>query len=463
MGGLRVEDLDGEPIAYLPRLHRAETAAAAELLRLLRSPAPRLRVDAAAAARRAEALSGIELAAEQRAAFDAAATAKVMVITGGPGTGKTTLLRGLVACFADLGERVALAAPTGRAARRMAESTGRDARTIHRLLEFTPRTLRFERSAERQLEEDVIVIDEVSMVDVELFAALLAAIRDRARLVLVGDPDQLPSVGPGTVLGDLLAIGRARPRALAVIRLTEIFRQARSSLIVTGAHAVLGGALPRVGEKGEDADLFFVERDSPEECLEVIADLVASRIPGRFGFDPVADTQVLTPMNRGALGAHNLNAVLKALLNPAAGAGAGRDGLEVGDKVMQIRNNYDLEVFNGDVGRVSAAGEDLGWIEVTYPDRVVRYPGSELDQVVLAYACTVHKSQGSEYPAVVIPIHTQHYVMLQRNLLYTAITRGKRLVVIVGSRRALRAAIRNDERQVRGSALCARVLRGLGA
>jgi exodeoxyribonuclease V alpha subunit len=461
MGGVRVEAIGGEPMVYLPRLHRAESAAAAELLRLLGSRAQELPVDAAAAARRAEALSGIELAAEQRAAFDALSSAKVIAITGGPGTGKTTLLRGLVACFADLGQRVALAAPTGRAARRMAESTGRDARTIHRLLEFAPRTMRFERCADRPLEEDVIVVDEMSMVDIELFAALLAAIRDRARLVLVGDPDQLPSVGPGTVLADLLAVGAARPRALAVIRLTEIFRQARSSLIVTGAHAVLAGAMPRIGGKGEDADLFLVEREDPEECLEVIADMVSSRIPNRFGFDPIADTQVLTPMNRGLLGAHNLNAVLKDLLNPGPGAGAERDGLEVGDKVMQIRNNYDLEVFNGDVGRVTAAGADRDWIEVSFPDHVVRYPASELDQVALAYACTIHKSQGSEYPAVVIPLHTQHYVMLQRNLLYTAMTRGKRLVVIVGSRRALRVAVRNDVRQVRGSALGARVIREL--
>jgi exodeoxyribonuclease V alpha subunit len=461
MGGVRVEAPDDEPVVYLPRLHRAESAASAEILRLLGKAAPTLAIDAAAAASRAEALSGIEFAAEQRQAFFALASGKIVVITGGPGTGKTTLLRGLVACLAELGQRVALAAPTGRAARRMAESTGRDARTIHRLLEFAPRTMRFERCADRPLEEDVVVVDELSMVDIELFAALLAAVRDRARLVLVGDPDQLPSVGPGTVLADLLAVGAAKQKGLAVIRLTEIFRQARSSLIVTGAHAVLAGRAPRVGEKGEDADLFLIERDGPEECLDVIADLVATRIPSRFGFDPIAETQVLTPMNRGLLGARNLNAVLKDLLNPAAGGGADRDRLDVGDKVMQIRNNYDLDVFNGDVGRVTAAAAEREWIEVAFPDRVVRYPASELDQIVLAYACTVHKSQGSEYPAVVIPIHTQHYVMLQRNLLYTAMTRGKRLVVIVGSRRALRIAVRNDERQVRCSGLGARVLAGL--
>jgi exodeoxyribonuclease V alpha subunit len=457
MGGVRTETAGESPRVYLPRLHRAETAAAAQLLRLMRSPAAALPIDADEAVRRAERLSGIELAPEQRRAFLALTAANVVVITGGPGTGKTTLLRGLVACLADLGRTVALAAPTGRAARRMAESTGRDARTVHRLLEFAPRTRRFERSSENPLEEDVIIVDELSMVDVELFAALLAAVKDGARLVLVGDPDQLPSVGPGTVLADLLAVGADSRRGIAVVRLTEIFRQARSSLIVTGAHSVLAGALPRTGGKGEDADLFIVERDDPEECLAVISDLVSTRIPARFGLDPIGDTQVLTPMNRGLLGAHNLNAALKELLNPRPHDEANSSGFTVGDKVMQLRNNYDLEVFNGDSGRVTAAGAEDGWIEVTYPERSVRYPATELDQLTLAFACTVHKSQGSEYPAVVIPIHTQHFVMLQRNLLYTAMTRGKRLVVIVGSKRALRAAVQNGERQLRGSSLADRL------
>ena len=281
--------------------------------------------------------------------------------------------------------------------------------------------------------------------------------RPEARLILVGDPDQLPSVGPGAVLGDLLALGRSRTDRLAVVRLTEVFRQARASLIVTGAHDVLAGRDPRTGGKGQDADLFMVERGEPEACLDVLKELVGSRIPARFGLDPLDEVQVLTPMHKGLLGATNLNRELQELLNPGRQEGGLR--YRVGDKVMQTRNNYDFEVFNGDIGRVTAVGEDQGWVEVTYADRraPVRYPAGELDQTQLAYACSVHKSQGSEYPAVVIPLHTQHYVMLQRNLLYTAITRGKRLVVLVGSRRALSIAVRNDRQTARNSSLAQRV------
>jgi exodeoxyribonuclease V alpha subunit len=456
MGGIRRDGQGDDAAIYLPRLHGAESDAAAGLTRLLETRADPLPIDAPEAVRRAEALAGITLAADQRRAFEALRRAEVVVLTGGPGTGKTTLLSGLTACLGDLGLRVALAAPTGRAARRMAESTGRDARTIHRLLEFQPKTMGFERSAQNPLEEDVIVVDEVSMVDVELFASLLDALRPSARLILVGDPDQLPSVGPGRVLADLLELGRKRAERLAVVRLTEVFRQARASMIVTGAHDVLAGRDPLTGARGEDADLFLVERDDPEACLEVLKELVSSRIPNRFGLDPLTDVQVLTPMHKGLLGATNLNRELQELLNPGD---EGELRYRVDDKVMQTRNNYEFEVFNGDIGRVSAIGLDPGWVEVTFPDRQqpVRYPAGELDQTQLAYACSVHKSQGSEYPAVVIPLHTQHYVMLQRNLLYTAITRGKRLVVIVGSRRALHIAVRNDRQTERNSGLVERV------
>jgi len=462
MGGVRRLGRGDDAAVYLPRLYRAENDAAEHLSRLLRTRSRPLPIDPAEAVRRAERLSGIELAPGQRRVFSALGEAEVIVLTGGPGTGKTTLLNGLVACLRDLKLSVALAAPTGRAARRMAESTRADARTIHRMLEFQPKNMGFERGAAHPLDEDVVIVDEVSMVDVELFASLLAAIRPQARLILVGDPDQLPSVGPGTVLADLLALGRRPTPQLAVVRLTEVFRQARASLIVTGAHDVLAGRDPRTGDKGQDADLFMVERDDPEACLEVLKELVASRIPARFGLDPLTEVQVLTPMHKGLLGATNLNRELQQLLNPGSSEGGLR--YRLGDKVMQTRNNYDFEVFNGDIGRVTALGEDQGWVEVTFVDRgaPVRYPAAELDQTQLAYACSVHKSQGSEYPAVVIPLHTQHFVMLQRNLLYTAITRGKRLVVLVGSRRALRIAVNNDQQAARNSSLAERVIERLG-
>ncbi len=462
MGGVMLEGTGLEAAVYLPRLHRAEREAAIDLQRILSGSVRSLPLDAAGAVERAQTLSEIELAAEQRQAFEVLQHAKVMVLTGGPGTGKTTLLRGLTACLADLGLSLALAAPTGRAARRMAEATRRDARTIHRLLEFTPRSMSFERNAGNPLNEDVVIVDEVSMMDVELFAALVAALKSSVRLILVGDPDQLPSVGPGMVLSDLLSLDGAAGGRLAVVSLTEIFRQARSSLIVTGAHDVLAGREPRVGDRGSSADLFMVEREDPEACLDVIKELVSSRIPDKFGFDPIEDTQVLTPMHKGLLGATNLNRELAELLNPRPAESVGRESRYLlGDKVMQVRNNYDLEVFNGDIGRVTAVGEGGQWLEIRYMDRTVRYPSSELDQTTLAYACSVHKSQGSEYPAVVVPIHTQHYVMLQRNLLYTALTRGKQLVVLVGTRRALRIAVRNDSTAARESHLAARVREGL--
>ncbi len=452
MGKVRLEDKEA---CYLTRLHRAEQTAAEILGAFIDRPGPPLELDAAAAVRAAEQKSGIRLADAQRAAFHEIQRARVMLLTGGPGTGKTTLLRGLVEALAGTGRRVVMAAPTGRAAKRMTEAAGRDAKTIHRLLEFTPKTLRFERNRERPLEADVVVVDEVSMVDIELFAALMSALPLECRLLLVGDPDQLPSVGPGTVLTDLLRLDR-HP-GLAVVRLTEIFRQARSSLIITGAHDILRGEEPRTGEKGEAADLFLIERRSPEECLDTIKSLVSKRIPERFGLDPFDDIQVLTPMHKGIVGAATLNTELQDLLNPAPEGGGARARFRLRDKVMQVKNNYDLEVFNGDIGRVSAIDPELEWVEVGFAEKKVRYPASELDQLTLAYACSIHKSQGSEYKAVIIPLHTQHFVMLKRNLLYTAITRGKRLVVLVGSRRALGIAIRNTDQLNRNSGLVERI------
>ena len=457
MGDVRREQTGNGAPVYLPRLYRAETSAAAMLAEILaKEPAP-LPFDGEKAVRLATEESGIEFAPEQRQAFFVLGQAKVTVLTGGPGTGKTTLLRGLTSCLARAGLTLELAAPTGRAARRMSEATRRGARTVHRLLEFNPKTMGFDRNRARPLDADMVVVDEVSMVDVELFAALLEALRPSTRLLLVGDPNQLPSVGPGTVLADLIRMDRVTDQRLALVALTQIFRQALSSLIVTGAHDILAGREIRVGDKGSDSDLFLVEREDPEECVSLIKEMASKRIPGRFGLDPIEDVQVLTPMHKGILGASNLNRELQQLLNPSDGLPLIHDRFRVGDKVMQVRNNYEMEVFNGDIGRVTAAAEDGIWMEVTFPERTVRYPVSEVDQLTLSYACSVHKSQGSEYPAVILPLHTQHFVMLQRNLLYTAITRGKRLVVIVGTRRALGLAIRSEGQNARCSGLFDRV------
>ena len=448
-----------EPV-YLPSLYEAEKSAAAHLVRLTRGQCRPLRMKAEMAIRKAEASCDILLAAQQKMAFSAMGESNILVLTGGPGTGKTTLLRGLISWLQAEKCSIALAAPTGRAAKRMSESTGREASTLHRLLEFTPRTGKFSRDETSPLNHDVVVVDEVSMMDIELFASLLAAVSTNSRLVLVGDPDQLPSVGPGTVLSDVLALDRYLKPGLQVVRLTEIFRQARSSLIVTGAYDILHGRLPSVGEKGSNSDLFMIERESAEDCLEVILQMVKERIPRAFGLDPVDDIQVLTPMHKGILGAFNLNAQLQTLLNPSpAGLEHRSQHFCVGDKVMQIRNNYDLDVFNGDIGKVVLLDDELQWMKIDFGFRVVQYPATELDQITLAYACSIHKSQGSEYPAVVIPVHTQHFVMLARNLLYTAVTRGKKLVVLVGSKRAITLAVRNDGLSHRCSGLVDGVVR----
>lgn len=457
MGELRREQKKSDAPVYLPRLYRAEIAAAAMLKKILEQEPKPLPFDGAEAVRRATAESGIEFAPEQQRAFFVLSQAKVTVLTGGPGTGKTTLLRGLTSTLARAGLTIQLAAPTGRAARRMSEATGREARTVHRLLEFNPKTMGFDRNTTRPLDADIVVVDEVSMVDLELFAALLEAVRPSTRLLLVGDPNQLPSVGAGTVLSDLIRMDRITDSRFSLVALTQIFRQARSSLIITGAHDVLAGREPRVGDRGSGADLFLVEREDPEECVELIKELSLTRIPKRFSLNPVEDVQVLTPMHKGILGASNLNRELQELLNPGGATSMLKGRFRVGDKVMQVRNNYEMEVFNGDIGRVSGVLEEDSGLAVDFPDRTVRYPMSDLDQLTLAYACSVHKSQGSEYPAVIIPLHTQHFVMLERNLLYTAITRGKRLVVIVGSRRALRIAVQNAGQKTRASGLFDRV------
>jgi exodeoxyribonuclease V alpha subunit len=445
---------EGTAAVYLPTLNTAEREIAERVAALAATPAPPLALDVERALAWLERREKVALAPEQREAIRLGLTRKVLVVTGGPGTGKTTLVRSIVEVLERKGLRVLLAAPTGRAAKRLVEATGREAATLHRLLEWNARSRGFERHRDRPLDGDLVIVDEASMLDAPLAAHLLRALPDAARLVLVGDVDQLPSVGPGRVLADLIRSG-----AVEVARLQTIFRQAEQSLIVTNAHRVRRGEMPLLeplaGDRGE-ADFFFVEKETPEEVLETLRELLARRIPQRFGFDPVEEVQVLTPMNRGLLGTASLNGVLRELLNPAGGEAASRGGFRAGDKVMQVRNNYDLEVFNGDLGRVAAIEEAEQRVVVNFDGRRVAYDPAALDELALAYACSIHKSQGSEYPCVVVPLHTQHYVMLQRNLLYTALTRARRLAVLVGEKRALRVAVGNARTRARHTRLAER-------
>jgi len=442
-----------EAALSLKPLHTAESGIAARIRALLVQPSLPLEIDLDRALEWFEKQERIALAPEQRQAIRAGLTRKVLVITGGPGTGKTTLVRGIVRILEKKGQKILLAAPTGRAAKRLAEATEGEATTVHRLLELNAQTRTFDRNRERPLSGDLLIVDEASMLDTVLAYHLLRAVPDAGRLILVGDVDQLPSVGPGSVLGDLI-----RSDAVEVVRLSEIFRQAQRSLIVVNAHRVNQGHMPVVESVDSDGDFFFFERRTPEEIVETVCQLVARRIPAGFKLDPVEQIQVLTPRNRGPLGTEALNARLRDLLNPE-GAAVTRGGqtLRVGDKVMQVRNNYDLEVFNGDIGRVAAIDEEEHLVRVAMDGRQVVYDFGSLDELVLSYACTIHKSQGSEYPCVVIPLHTTHYLMLQRNLLYTAITRAKKLAILVGEERALRIAVGNRRVKTRFTRLAERL------
>src|SRR5262245_49364333 len=440
----------------LPDLYAAETESAQLLAELASSPARSFALDIGAAIHAFESVTGLELAKQQRQAVEAALRDRCVVITGGPGVGKTTIVKAIVHLARIGHRRVSLAAPTGRAAKRLGEATVMEAMTIHRLLEFAPHEGGFQRGRDNPLDADLIVIDEASMVDAQLFSALIAAVHPQAQLVLVGDIDQLPSVGPGAVLADVIASGAA-----TVIRLTEIFRQAAASKIVLSAHAINHGELPQLESPGgAPSDFYFIGRDDPEAARATIVELVAERIPARFGFDAIADIQVLAPMHRGELGTGMLNRALQDRLNPSSGGpelARGERSFRRGDKVMQLKNDYDKSVFNGDIGVIAAIDGEHGVVGVEFDGRLASYERSELDQLAHAYAVSVHKSQGSEYPAVVIPLATQHYMMLQRSLLYTAVTRGKKLVVIVGTRRAVAMAVRNADARRRYTWLAERV------
>ncbi|HMI83250.1 MAG TPA: ATP-dependent RecD-like DNA helicase, partial [Polyangiaceae bacterium] len=443
---------EGETI-YLEPLYVAERGIAELLERLTRVPARPLVIDVERAIAWFEERQGMTLAREQREAIALAVESKVLVITGGPGTGKTTLINAVIQILAKKGRTIILAAPTGRAAKRMAETTGHEARTLHRLLEFTPKSNAFARGPSHPLEGDIIIVDEASMLDTAMTYSLLRALPPRCQLVFVGDVDQLPSVGPGSVLSDLIRSG-----AVAVVRLSRIFRQAEESRIIVNAHRVNQGELPVMSADDPSADFFFIERQEPEEILATLKALLTERIPRKFGLHPTRDIQVLTPMHKGLLGAAALNQELQTLFNPEGPSVVrGTRLFRVGDKVMQVRNDYDLDVFNGDVGHVAAIDGEERTLTAAFDGREVVYEEGQLDELALAYACSIHKSQGSEFPCVVLPLHTQHFVMLKRNLLYTAMTRGRRLVVIVGSKRALQTAVNSSDTVTRFTGLARRL------
>jgi exodeoxyribonuclease V alpha subunit len=449
--GTVIADAVGDtPCVFLAGLHRAEKVIAERILHLANGPLPWPNIDPEKALPWIEQKTGLSLAQSQVAAIRLALLSKVLVVTGGPGVGKTTIINAILRILAAKGMELLLCAPTGRAAKRMTEATGFEAKTIHRLLEVNPRGGGFKRDGDNPLECDLLVVDETSMVDVLLMQALMKAVPGNAALLIVGDIDQLPSVGPGQVLADVIESG-----AVPVMRLTEVFRQAAQSRIIASAHRINQGLMPDLSRPEGSSYFYFVQANEPETAVSRIIELVKARIPQRFGLDPIRDIQVLCPMNRGGIGARSLNIELQATLNPAGDRKVERFGwtFAPGDKVMQIENDYDKEVYNGDIGYVDDVDPDADELTAGFDSQTVTYGFGELDALVPAYAATIHKSQGSEYPAVVIPVMTQHYAMLQRNLLYTGVTRGKKLVVLVGQKKAVAIAVRNVSGRRRWSKL----------
>lgn len=443
------EKQDDVQALYLPAFYYAETGTAAKLKRLMDAPASDRLWQQLTAARKKTGNNELSIDVEkiqqkvqmqydevQASAIRKAAMSKIMVMTGGPGTGKTTTAQGIIAAYRAFGLKILLAAPTGRAAKRMSEATGMEAKTIHRLLEYKPPE-GYQKNEDNPLEGDVLIVDECSMIDIILMNSLLKAIPSRMRLILVGDIDQLPSVGAGNVLRDIIDSG-----VIPVVRLTRIFRQAQTSRIIMNAHRINEGKMPDISN-GSNTDFFFMEQEDPEQAVTLITQLVTHKL-SRYYQTPPTQIQVLTPMQRGVVGAANLNLALQEALNPD-GEALRRSGLafRTGDKVMQLRNNYDKEVFNGDIGMVSAVDVQERTLLVNFEGREIEYDVSELDELVHAYATTIHKAQGSEYPIVVMPVMMTHFVMLQRNLLYTGITRAKKILVLIGTKKALAYAVRN--------------------
>ncbi|MCX8492972.1 MAG: ATP-dependent RecD-like DNA helicase [Chthoniobacterales bacterium] len=452
------EKIEGEEMIFMPLLRDAEERIARQLRRLSEAKEPEPPIDVEKAIPWVEEKTGRKLSPSQHEALKIALRSRAVVITGGPGVGKTTLVQSLLKILTAKKLKCILAAPTGRASQRMAEATGLEASTLHRLLEFQPARGGFQRNASNPLEGDVVVIDEVSMVDVPLMSRLLDALPRKARLILVGDADQLPSVGPGLVLGDIIRSGM-----IPVVHLKEIFRQAGDSRIISGAHSINRGEIPDIIEAPKDSDFIFIDREDPEECAATLVSMVRDRLPKHLGVDPIEGIQILSPMHRGSLGIKELNLRLQAALNAKSEY---RDEYQaygnlfrVGDKVIQTSNNYDKEVFNGDIGRIRSMDREEKQVLVRFGTREVIYEFNELDELELAYAITIHKSQGSEFPVVVIPLAMQQYLLLQRNLLYTGVTRGKRMVVLVGQKKALGMAVRNESTRHRHGGLLYRLAR----
>lgn len=450
------EKIAGEEMIFLPLLRDAEERIARQLLRLSKAKEPEPPIDVDKAIPWVEEKTGRKLSPSQHDALRTALRSRAVVITGGPGVGKTTLVQSLLRILTAKKLKCILAAPTGRAAQRLAEATGLEASTLHRLLEFQPSKGGFQRNASNPLEGDVVVVDEVSMVDVPLMSRLLDAMPRKARLILVGDADQLPSVGPGLVLGDIIRSG-----IIPVVHLREIFRQAGDSRIISGAHAINRGEVPDIIEAPKDSDFVFIDREDPEECAATLVSMVRDRLPKHLGLDPIEGIQILSPMHRGSLGIKELNLRLQSSLNPRSEYReeyqAYGNIFRVGDKVIQTSNNYDKEVFNGDIGRIRSMDKEEKQVVVRFGKREVIYEFSDLDELELAYAITIHKSQGSEFPVVVIPLAMQQYLLLQRNLLYTGVTRGKRMVVLIGQKRALGMAVRNESTRHRHGGLLERL------
>jgi exodeoxyribonuclease V alpha subunit len=451
------ETISGQELIFLPHLKRAEEIIAGRIRSLASMPPAFPAIDFEKAVVWCQEKTGKELAPSQRDALKLALTSRALIITGGPGVGKTTLVNAILLILRAKKVKCLLCAPTGRAAKRLSETTGLEAKTIHRLLEVQPATGSFGRNEANPLDCDLLVVDETSMVDVSLMANLLRALPPKASLLLVGDIDQLPSVGPGMVLRHLI-----ESKVVPVVRLTEVFRQAANSRIIINAHRINEGYMPEFSPKGKESDFFFVEREDPEHIAATLVEMVKTRIPAKFRFDPIRDVQVLCPMNRGSLGIRELNVRLQNELNPARADEplVEKFGWQFRprDKVIQTENDYDKDVFNGDIGQIVKIDAIEKEVTIRFDQREVVYDYGELDEISLAYAITIHKSQGSEFPVVVTPLAMQQFLLLQRNLIYTGITRGKKLVVLIGQRKALAMSVKNNRTENRFSGLLARLI-----